>query len=116
MATAGEPSPVITLKRSSMFADTDVYRDEDGAVIFDLWEPPFEYTPQPGDIIHKITARDEGQLDLLAWEYYGDENLFWIIGHVNHILHPVNEVRVGGELLIPNPDWVRNYLSKTRTT
>ena len=96
---------------TSPFSATSVLRDTEGRVFFDLWNPPFTYTPQPGDKIHTVHAGETGRLDLIAYDYYGDVRLWWVIAHVNRILHPINEITPNVQLVIPEKTWVLQQLT-----
>ena len=104
-----EGREAFAIRKDSPFTQTDVLKDEDDQYHFDIWRPPFDYKPQTGDRIHTVTAKDEQRLDLVAWQYYRNQRLWWIIAYVNKIMHPWNEVTAGTKLLIPPLSWVQNY-------
>ncbi len=104
----------LEIREDSPFTETAVLEDEEEHVFFDIWEPPIEFNPQPGDSVHVVTAGETGHLDLIAFDYYGNERLWWIIAKVNKLLYPQNEVVPGLQLVIPSKDFVDNYLSKVR--
>ena len=105
----GEAS--ILLRRDSTFTKTEVLRDSDDNVHFDMWEPPFEYRVQKGDKIHTVTAADAGRPDLIAYQYYGNVRMYWLICHFNKILHPINELVPGKKLVIPSEAAVASFLA-----
>lgn len=103
----------LEVPRTSPFVQTAGLEDEDSNFYYDpAWECPFEYTFQPGDKMHTVTAADDGRPDLIAWRYYRDVKLWWIIAWVNRVLHPINEIRAGIQLIIPSLEHVREYLSQ----
>ena len=55
--------------------------------------------PQPTDIL--VTASDADYLDTLAYKYYKDSTLWWIIANVNHIGKGRLSVKSGTQLRIP---------------
>jgi hypothetical protein len=101
----------LAVNKDSTFVKTEVLMDKDGNPHFDLWEPPFEHRAQKGDTIHTVTSADAGRPDLIAYHYYRNVNLYWLICHFNKILHPINELVPGRKLIIPNAKTVSAYLS-----
>lgn len=105
-----EGREAFAIRKDSPFVKTEVLKTEDSDDYhFDIWEPPFDYKPQTGDLVHTITAADEQRLDLVAQQYYGNVRLWWILAFVNKIMHPWNEVTAGTRLIIPPLSWVQNY-------
>ena len=100
----------MNIRRDSPFAQTPVLKDSEGRYFFDIWKPPFEYIPGIGDVIHTVTAADETRPDLIAWRYYRNPRLWWIIAHANKLLHPWNEIVAGTKLVIPPKELVQKYL------
>jgi hypothetical protein len=103
----------VGIQRDSAFIKTDVLIDSEGRVHFDLWVPPFAYTPKKGDRIHTVTSADAGRPDLIAYAYYKNVALYWLICDYNKILHPLNELTPGRKLIIPDPKYVSSYLSSS---
>ena len=62
--------------------------------------------PHPTDQFHRVTDADSKRIDLIAWKYYRDVNLWWIIAEVNNIGNPL-EIRSGTVLRIPAYDRVQ---------
>lgn len=58
-------------------------------------------------IEHEIVEGDE--IDALAFRYYDDESLYWIIAEVNSLLN-LWELTVGQRLTIPSKEFIRNFL------
>ena len=54
-------------------------------------------------IQHTVEAGEE--LDSIAYNFYGDDGLWWLIADVNDILY-IFDVAPGDILTIPNPDIV----------
>lgn len=55
----------------------------------------------PSDVLYMLEAKYVGRLDLLAYTFYGDPGLIWIILQYNNILDPDTELIAGYPLLIP---------------
>lgn len=107
-----EGNEVVKLRRDSPFSATDVLKDEaTGDIFFDIWEPPLEYTPQRGDQIHTVTSADAGRPDLIAYKYYNNVRLYWVLMYVNRILHPINELTPGVKLIVPSRTFIRNFVT-----
>lgn len=49
-------------------------------------------------------------LDQIAYKYYGDENLWWVIAIFNDIVDPFNDLNNKKELIIPLN--VKEYIDK----
>ena len=49
-------------------------------------------------------VREGDEIDLIAANFYGDENLWWIIAEINEMFFPLDdaELPVGKELIIPS--------------
>jgi len=61
-----------------------------------------------------ITANETTRLDLLAHDYYGDSNLYWIISKANNIISNDMYLVPGTQLIIPNKNRLSNILSDMR--
>ena len=57
------------------------------------------HTPQADDDYYIV--KDEDTLDQLAFNYYGNAKLWWIIADINDIDHPM-VLTTGAVLVIPN--------------
>lgn len=90
---------------NSRFRDSKIYVDENGNVFYETYEVrviPYS----EGDIYHEVTAGEEGRLDLLAFDYYGNPALWWIIAEANDIVVPIKDVYAGLVLRVPDPSSV----------
>lgn len=52
------------------------------------------------DEYHRVTQGDVNRIDLIAYRYYRDCNLWWIIAEANNVLNPL-KLEVGSVLRIP---------------
>ena len=64
-----------------------------------LERKPVLYTPSVGDRFHII--KDTDQLDGIAFKYYKNSKLWWLIADVNSIFNPF-ELTTGDKLIIPD--------------
>jgi hypothetical protein len=81
----------------------------DGIEFWDVLDLP-EMVEQPDDLIHTVVG--EERLDLLAWKYYQDARLYWVIAVANDLEELPSQVNAGDELRIPAPRYVTQVLFK----
>jgi nucleoid-associated protein YgaU len=81
-----------------------LYRSKKG----DFWgtRPPLVLRPHPTDQFHRVTDGDSKRIDLIAWQYYRDVSLWWVIAEVNGIGNPL-ELQPGTVLRIPSYDRIQ---------
>lgn len=90
----------------SRYRGTDLYRIYDqlglptNNAYFGVWKRP-EPAPGSDDIYHRVSDIDIGRLDLLAYYYYRDPLLWWVIADANSITDQFTELVAGEEILIP---------------
>ena len=51
--------------------------------------PPIRIPPSSRDQFHRVTDDDVRRIDLLAWKYYGDCALWWVIAEANNVRNPL---------------------------
>ncbi len=61
---------------------------------------PLKLKEHTSDLFHRVTDVDSKRIDLIAWKYYKDVRLWWIIAEFNNIGNPL-EIPVGTILRIP---------------
>jgi len=83
----------------------------DGIEFFDTPDFP-EFPLSDNDTIITIDQTYLGRLDLIAYDYYGDVNLWWVIALVNDLMLLPTSMYVGMKLRIPVSDSISIYLSK----
>lgn len=80
-----------------------------GVVSQESWIPP-EFPVHENDKVHRVRTSERLRLDLIANEYYGDQNLWWVIAFANDILDPFMELNgvsaTPTTLRIPAPEVV----------
>ncbi len=59
---------------------------------------PLKLREDVSDLFHVVS--DSDRIDLIAYRYYGDVRLWWIIAELNNILNPL-EILPGTILRIP---------------
>lgn len=78
---------------------------------FGLWNR-VEVKPSIYDKQHKIAQHEIGRLDLLAYKYYNDVFLWWVIADRNGIMFQESEMKVGQDIVIPALSAVRSAISR----
>jgi len=100
----------VDLKPNSRMLDTALLV-EGGTEYFDIWEP-IVFPVSEDDTVYKVTQTDLGRLDVIAYRYYNDPNLWWVIAHVNKIEDIFEEILPGTKLRIPSYSTVRLILNR----
>jgi len=91
------------------FADLYEYQ---GVKFFDT--PDFPPVPSSStDTYQLIDTEYIGRLDLLAFDNYGDAELWWVIALANDI-SSIEQMQLGITLRIPNITTVRTYLANRK--
>lgn len=81
-------------------------------VFFDILSLP-EIVPQTNDSLYTIVTGD--RIDNLAYKYYNDPRLWWIIAKANNLIDIPVQFGIGDEILIPDPNYIlNNYLTKVK--
>lgn len=81
--------------------------DDNGTVYWDTLDLP-KIEPQSGDITHMVQSTD--RIDLLAYKYYGDSVLWWVIALANGMELVPNALHPGDNIRIPDPGYVLQTL------
>lgn len=79
----------------------------DGVEFWDLLDLP-DIPIQPDDIQYQVVAQD--RIDLLAYNFYGDPVLWWVIAAANGLELLPTQLNVGQFLRIPSVNFVRSNL------
>lgn len=96
----------VDLRSSSrlQFADLLIV---DGVEFWDTLALP-DAVPQPDDIQHVVASSD--RIDLLAYRYYQDPGLWWVIAWANSLDILPTDMKENMQLRIPSNDYVVNEL------
>ncbi|MEQ8821023.1 MAG: hypothetical protein RLY93_12335 [Sumerlaeia bacterium] len=76
------------------------HRDDAGRVRFGT-RPRLRLPPHETDRFHVVGETD--RIDLIAYDYLGDVELFWVIAEINHLALPMT-LTPGVTLRIPTAD------------
>lgn len=70
------------------------------------------FPPASDDILFSVTQQYENRPDLLAYDLYGDVNLWWVFAVRNKsvIKDPVYDLVAGIDIYLPKLDTLKNYL------
>ena len=81
---------------------------------YEFWDTPDfpEILPQDNDTFITVEDVYVGRLDLIAYDYYQDSNLWWVIALANKIDQIPTGVSLNMTLRIPNKSYVDSLLSK----
>jgi nucleoid-associated protein YgaU len=79
----------------------------DGFTFWDLLELP-TIAPQPDDTLYQVRGND--RIDLLAYNFYGDPVLWWVIAAANDLELLPSDLNVGDTLRIPSQRYVLQVL------
>ena len=81
-----------------------------GNIVF-FEEPAYPNIPrQSDDITYEVADND--RIDTIAYRFYGDPILWWVIAIANGLELLPTDISVGQTLRIPAPRYVRNQLFK----
>lgn len=74
----------------------------------DFWgtRQPLRLREHNSDSFHVVTDADSKRIDLIAWKYYQDVRLWWVIAEFNNINNPL-EIPEGTTLRIPSYERVQ---------
>ncbi len=67
---------------------------------------PLKLKGHDSDSFHVVTDMDSKRIDLIAWKYYRDVRLWWVIAEFNNISNPL-EIPAGTTLRIPSYERVQ---------
>ena len=107
----------ITLAVDSRYHKTSLLTTTVGTknvAIWGVWDP-IVFEDEDDDRIHMVRAVDLGRLDLLANQFYGNPNLWWVIATKNLIKNQLTDMTVGQRLRIPQRSSVLSQLLSADT-
>lgn len=94
----------------SFYKSTKLLQDK-GKVFFGLWNPPTIRLDGDEKKV-RVTERDKGRLDLIAFEEYGDRAFAPAIQIANRINYVPEDVTVGLVLIIPKIERIEEALQE----
>lgn len=88
----------VQLPPYSMFSSTPVYETE-GIIQFGLMQDAV--SADASDQLFVVPPAGVERLDLIAFNFYGTPELWWVVTRLNNIQDPIVGVPVGTKLRIP---------------
>ena len=88
-----------SLDTTSRYNYSVLYLDKKNGDFFGTRQP-LRLRPHKTDLFHQVTDADSKRIDLIAWRYYKDVRLWWVIAEINNISNPL-ELQTGLILRIP---------------
>lgn len=85
-----------------MFAKTPIYALSGATVVFGLMQPAV--VPDDTDELWVVPSAGVPRLDLLANDFYGTPNLWWVLASVNNVLDPLVSVPTGTAIRVPTKE------------
>jgi nucleoid-associated protein YgaU len=116
MATADTTIPFeLALPFTSPYKSTSLFIDSKGRAFFGIWQPlPIILTGTEEQMT--VVFGQEGTLEFMAGIAYGDRSLWRTIAHANKIDFPLEQVKPGMQIIIPDPQAVRAALLAAAST
>ena len=71
-----------------------------GVAVMGRWKPPEVNLSDATE--HVVSGNEIGQLDAIAYRYYGDEHLWALLAWVNNIENQLEEMEAGQILIVPS--------------
>lgn len=64
--------------------------------------------------IYTIGESDIRRVDLIAWKFYQDVNMWWVLCVYNNIANPFEDLTPGQKILIPNKTLVQQTIEQAK--
>ena len=107
----------VEIRLDSRYKDTGIVFHSalgtEGETFFEMWERPEELDAliEVSDQ-YLVRSVDVGRLDLLSYEFYGTEYLWWVIAAVNNIVDPIGDMFAGQRLYVPPYESVVGFMAR----
>lgn len=98
----------IKLRANNPYSIGVVVRYKDGSS--SLHRTRVTYVESKRDKIH--VANDDEDLTQIAYKYYGDSKLWWLIADANNLIDPFVPLANGRNLIIPDKDLINVTLRR----
>lgn len=85
-----------------MFTTTPIYESQvegERTIVFGLLQDAV--VPDATDIVFTVPVAGAKRLDLIAHDFYGVPDLWWVIARVNSILDPLVGIETGAKIRVP---------------
>jgi hypothetical protein len=91
----------------SRYKDTKILNYNDGEVRMETTEKLI-IDPADDDVYHQVDVGEENRLDLVAFRYYRNANLWWILATANNLNDPF-VISIGMVIRIPSLNRIYGY-------
>lgn len=105
-------TPVYVGPASRMKDTKIVFRRSTGTQEFALWNADRTFSNAQDYGVHQVTDFEVGRLDLISHQHYNTVEYWWIIADANDLLDPLEEMRPGMILKIPNRSAIETYVRR----
>jgi hypothetical protein len=91
-----------------------------GRMRYEMWKPPAFTARAELDLpdgqfdLYTVSEKDVARLDALAWRFYQDVTLWWVIAWVNNIDNPLTDMTAGMVLQIPKRTFVDRVIEASK--
>ena len=93
--------------RNSRYKNLYRFIDRNGKRVIETYEKLY-IKPHSSDLFHEVKSGEENFLDLIAYTYYKNEGLWWVIAEANQLINPLY-VPAGTVLRVPSVANLRGY-------
>lgn len=84
---------------TSRYKKTDILKDSEGVEFLESWRN-IKISLNENDRFHQVGPGEKNRIDIIAYNYYDNTTLWWVIALANNIDNPF-ELKVGEVLRIP---------------
>lgn len=89
----------LRLRQDSRYIRTTVLT-RDGKTFFDVWKA-IDFPPDDADSFVTVKEHMIGRLDKIAFDFYGNEALWWVISRANLISNQFINMEINQNLRLP---------------
>lgn len=81
------------------------------------WWERFRLPKDPNtDFVVKVDVKQVAHPEKIAYDFYRDVRLGWLVMQYNNILDPIEELTLGKQIVLPHPDRVATVLLSSSDT
>ncbi len=93
--------------RNSRYRNLYRFEDKFGNKVIETYEKLY-IQEHPSDIYYEVQSGEENFLDMIAFRYYKNEGLWWILAEANSLINPFY-IPAGTVIRIPSINNLRGY-------
>ena len=91
-----------TTNRYDRYKDCLILKEKETGISYLATREVKEIPLKSSDTYHIVKSHEASRLDLIAYNYYKNPLLWWVIAQANNIYNPIEGVPVGTTLRIPS--------------